>query len=59
MKTAELLGGAAMEWTVTIEGRDELGENQRAQLRIDKGFERLTSGAIGRSVCRLTTASEL
>ncbi len=26
MKIAELLGGAAMEWAVTIEGRDELGE---------------------------------
>ncbi len=30
-----------MEWTVTIEGRDELGEIRRAQLRIEKGFERL------------------
>ena len=36
-----------MEWTVTIEGRDELGELQRAQLRIEKGFKRLTSGEIG------------
>jgi hypothetical protein len=49
MKIAELLGGAAMEWTVTIEGRDELGELQRAQLRIEKGFKRLTSGEIGLS----------
>jgi len=38
-----------MEWTVTIEGRDELGELQRAQLRIEKGFKRLTSGEIGLS----------
>jgi hypothetical protein len=50
MKIAELLGGAAMEWTVTIEGRDELGELQRAQLRIEKGFKRLTSGEIGLSI---------
>jgi hypothetical protein len=28
---------AAMEWTVTIEGQDEYGEVQRAQLRIEKG----------------------
>ena len=33
-----------MEWTVTIEGRDELGELQQAQLRIENGFKRLTSG---------------
>ena len=32
MKIAELLGGAAMEWTVTIEGRDELGEVQALHL---------------------------
>ena len=43
-----------MEWTVTIEGRDELGELQRAQLRIEKGFERPCPA---RSVCRSTTAS--
>ena len=55
MKIAELLGGAAMEWTITIEGRDELGELQRAPLRIEKGFEQLTSGEIG--LCRLTTES--
>jgi hypothetical protein len=29
-------GRAAMEWTVTIEGRDELDEIPRAQLRIEK-----------------------
>jgi len=39
-----------MEWTVTIEGRDELGELQRAQLRIGKEFKRLTSGEIGLSI---------
>jgi hypothetical protein len=41
---------AAMEWTVTIEGPDEYGEIQRVQLRIEKGFERLTSGEIGLSI---------
>jgi hypothetical protein len=39
-----------MEWMVTIEGRDEFGEIQRAQLQIDKGFERFTSGEIGLSI---------
>jgi hypothetical protein len=38
-----------MEWTV-IEGRHERGEVQRAQLRIEKGFERLKSGEIGLSI---------
>lgn len=41
---------AAMEWTVTIEGPDEYGEIRRAQLQIEKGFERLTSGEIGLSI---------
>ena len=38
MKIAGLYGGAAMEWTVMIEGRDERGEVQRAWLRIEKEF---------------------
>jgi len=47
MKIAELLGGAAMvESTVTIEGRDELGELQRAHgeigLSIDDGKRIMT-----------------
>jgi len=41
---------AVMEWTITIEGRDEYGEVQRAQLRIEKGFDKLTSGEIGLSI---------
>jgi hypothetical protein len=49
MKIADLRE-AAMEWTVTIEGRDEYGEIQRAQVRIEKGFEKLTSGEIGLSI---------
>jgi hypothetical protein len=39
-----------MEWKVMIEGRDEHGEVQRAQLRIEKGFERLKCGEIGLSI---------
>jgi hypothetical protein len=39
-----------MEWTVMIEGRDERGEVQRAQLRIEKGFERLKCGEISLSI---------
>lgn len=39
-----------MEWTVIIEGRDELGEVRRAQLQIEKGFEQLKSGEIGLSI---------
>ncbi len=39
-----------MEWTMTIEGRDEYGEVQGAQFRIEKGFDKLTSGEIGLSI---------
>jgi len=39
-----------MEWTVTIEGRDEFGDVQRAQMRIEKEFEGLASGEIGLSI---------
>lgn len=39
-----------MEWTVTIEGCDEFGVVHRAQLQIEKGFERLTAGEIGLSI---------
>jgi hypothetical protein len=49
MKIADLRE-AAMEWTVTIEGPDEFGEIQRAQVQIEKGFERLASGEIGLSI---------
>ncbi len=41
MKIAELLRGAVMERTVTVEGRDERGELHRAQLQIETGFKRL------------------
>ncbi|MGO9236641.1 MAG: hypothetical protein ACLP4V_22175 [Methylocella sp.] len=32
---------------MTIDGRDELGEVQREQLRVEKGYVRLKSGEIG------------
>ena len=38
---------AAKEWMMMIEGRDEYGEIHRAQLRIEKGFDKLRSGGIG------------
>lgn len=41
---------AVMEWTETIEGRDECGEVQRAQLPFEKGFERLTASETGLSI---------
>jgi len=47
---AELPRKAAMEWAMIIEGRDEPGVVQRAQLRIEKGFGRQESGAIGLSI---------
>ena len=49
MKIADLRE-AAMEWTVTIEGQDEYGDVQRAQLQIKKDFDQLTSGEIGLSI---------
>src|SRR5271166_1518525 len=49
MKIADFRG-TAMEWTMTIEGRDEYGDIQRAQVQIEKGFDKLTSGEIGLSI---------
>jgi hypothetical protein len=40
----------AMEWTITIEGRNELGEVCRKQIQIDKSWERLRDGEIGLSI---------
>jgi hypothetical protein len=39
-----------MGWTMTIEEPDEYGEVQRARLRIEKQFGKLTSGEIGLSI---------
>ena len=41
---------AALEWTVTIEGPDEFGDAQRAQVQIEKRFEGLAAGEIGLSI---------
>jgi hypothetical protein len=40
----------AMEWTITIEGRNEFGEVCRKQIQIDKSWERLRDGEIGLSI---------
>jgi len=40
----------AVEWTITIEGRNEFGDVCRKELRIDKSWERLFDGDIGLSI---------
>jgi hypothetical protein len=40
----------AIEWTITIEGRNEFGEVCRRQIQIDKSWERLRDGEIGLSI---------
>lgn len=40
----------AVEWRVTIEGRNELGETCRKEVRIDKSWEILFDGDIGLSI---------
>ncbi|OWK25714.1 hypothetical protein AJ87_07535, partial [Rhizobium yanglingense] len=40
----------AMEWTITIEGRNEFGEVCRKQIQVDKSWERLRDGEIGLSI---------
>lgn len=44
--SAALFGGKAMavEWTITIEGRNEFGDVCRKAVRIDKSWERLFDG---------------
>lgn len=39
----------AVEWTVTIEGKNEFGDVCRREVRIDKSWERLYDGEIGLS----------
>ena len=43
----------AMEWTITIEGRNEFGEFVGGRVRIDKNWERVRDGRPG---CRSTMA---
>jgi hypothetical protein len=40
----------AMEWTITIEGKNEFGEVCQRQIQIDKSWERLRDGEIGLSI---------
>jgi hypothetical protein len=41
---------AAVEWKITIEGRDAFGEVRRHEIPIDKSWERLFDGEVGLSV---------
>ncbi|MDY6949439.1 MAG: hypothetical protein SXG53_27450 [Pseudomonadota bacterium] len=40
----------AVEWTITIEGKNEFGDVCRKAVRIDKSWERLFDGGIGLSI---------
>jgi hypothetical protein len=40
----------AVEWKITIEGRDAFGDVRRKEIRIDKSWERLVDGEIGLSI---------
>lgn len=40
----------AMEWTISIEGTNELGYRCRREVRIDKGGERVRDGDLGLSI---------
>ncbi|MDY6949425.1 MAG: hypothetical protein SXG53_27370 [Pseudomonadota bacterium] len=40
----------AVEWTITIDGKNEFGDICRKAARIDKSWERLFDGCIGPSI---------
>lgn len=40
----------AVEWTITIEGKNEFGDVCKKAVRIDKSWERLLDGGIGLSI---------
>lgn len=40
----------AVEWTITIEGRNEFGDVCRKAVRIDRSWERLFDGDLGLSI---------
>ena len=40
----------AVEWTITIEGKNEFGDSCRKEVRIDKTWERLFDGDLGLSI---------
>ncbi|MGV1810424.1 hypothetical protein ACQZ6P_29585, partial [Rhizobium rhizogenes] len=39
-----------MEWTITIEGKNEFGDACRRKVRIDKNWEHLFDGEVGLSI---------
>ena len=40
----------ALEWTITIEGRNEFGDTCRKEVRVEKSWERLFDGDVGLSI---------
>ena len=40
----------AMEWTISIEGKNDFGDVCRQEIRIDKSDERLRDGDLGLSI---------
>jgi hypothetical protein len=40
----------AVEWTITVEGRNEFGDTCRKEVRIEKSWESLFDGDIGLSI---------
>ncbi|NRP21997.1 hypothetical protein LPJGGPFB_05256 [Ensifer adhaerens] len=40
----------AVEWTITIQGKNEFGDVSRREVRIDKSWERLFDGEVGLSI---------
>lgn len=40
----------ALEWTITIEGRNEFGDTCRKEVRVEKSWERLFYGDVGLSI---------
>lgn len=40
----------AVEWTITIEGKNEFGDACRRKVRIDKNWEHLFDGEVGLSI---------
>jgi hypothetical protein len=40
----------AVEWTITIQGKNEFGDVCRREVRVDKSWERLFDGEVGLSI---------
>jgi hypothetical protein len=43
-------GNGAVEWTITIEGKNEFADVCRREVRIDKSWKRLFDGEVGLSI---------